>query len=161
MLTRGPSDAGHVLAFKSFSAFESLMPLLRNLSRRVIVYGYDRQGSEGNLEFKKRSDDGFLDDLASCSYLICGGGHTVVSEALHYGKPILCFPGYYFEQELSAYYVDRLGYGLHVTDYPRLDLLTGFEAGLDNFRRNIPPNAFCGNEEAFTRLEGFFRGTAP
>lgn len=85
----------------------------------------------------------------------------MVSEALHYGKPVLCFPGYYFEQELSAYYVDRLGYGLHVTGDPTPDLLTGFEAGLDNFRRNIPPNAFCGNEEAFTRLEGFFRGTAP
>lgn len=161
VLTREPSDAGHVLAFKSFSAFERLMPILRNLSRRVVVYGYDQQGSNGNLEFKRKSDDGFLDDLASASYLICGGGHTVVSEALYYGKPILCFPGYYFEQELSGFYVDRLGYGLHVTGYQGPDLLTGFEAGLDDFRRNIPSNAFCGNEEAFTRLERFFRGTTP
>jgi len=84
----------------------------------------------------------------------------LVSEALHYGKPILCFSGYYFEQELSAYYVDRLGYGLHVTGYPTPDLLTGFESRLDNFRQNIPRNSFCGNEEVFAWLDGFFRGTA-
>jgi uncharacterized protein (TIGR00661 family) len=161
VLTREPSDAGHVLAFKSFSSFEQLLPLLQNLSRRVVVYGYDRQRSNGNLEFKTRSDEEFLDDLASCSYLICGGGHTVVSEALHYGKPVLCFPGYYFEQDLSAYYVDRLGYGLQVTGYPRPDLLAGFEARLDNFRQNISSNSFCGNEEAFVWLDGFFRGTGP
>jgi uncharacterized protein (TIGR00661 family) len=161
VLTREPSDAGHVLAFKSFSAFEALLPILRNLSRRVVVYGYDRQASDGNLEFKKRSDEGFLDDLAACSYLICGGGHTVVSEALHYGKPVLCFPGYYFEQELSAHYVDRLGYGLRATGHPRPNALMGFEARLDNFRQNISDNSFCGNEEAFARLEEFFRGTTP
>jgi uncharacterized protein (TIGR00661 family) len=161
VLTREPSNAGHVLAFKSFSAFERLMPLLRNLSRRVVVYGYDRQGSDGNLEFKRTSDEEFLDDLASCSYLICGGGHTVVSEALHYGKPVLCFPGHFFEQKLNAYYVDRLGYGLQVKDYPSPGLLTGFEARLEDFRQNIPLNSFCGNEEVFACLEGFFRGTTP
>ncbi len=156
-LEREPSDGDHILAFKSFSGFDHFLPLLRALRRPVIVYGYDMESVDGNLRFKRRSDDGFLDDMASSSYVICGGGHTVVSEALFYGKPVLSFPGYYFEQELSAYYLDQLSYGTYFKGkQPSADLFTRFESRLDHFRQSIPPNGFCGNREAFDFLGRFF-----
>ena len=77
-----------------------------------MVYGFNQEGRQGNLHFKKKSETGFLEDLASCSYLICGGSHTLLSEALYLGKPVLSFPiKGAFEQYLNAFYLERLGYG--------------------------------------------------
>lgn len=155
---REPSDGDHILAFRSFAGFEQILPLLQNQSRPVIVYGYGEERRDGNLLFKKRSDDGFLDDLASCHYFICGGGHTVVGEALFYGKPVLAFPGHYFEQYLSASYVERLGYGTFVTRASSNGgIIPAFEAGLDAFRSNIRGGRFCGTEEAVELVSRFVR----
>jgi uncharacterized protein (TIGR00661 family) len=155
---REPRDGDHILAFRSFAGFEKILPLLQGQSRPVIVYGYGEEKRDGNLRFKKRSDEGFLDDLASCRYLICGGGHTVVGEALFYGKPVLAFPGHYFEQYLSASYVERLGYGTFATRArPNGGIIPSFEARLDAFRSNIRGGRFCGTEEAVELVSRFIR----
>ncbi|MEJ2717588.1 MAG: glycosyltransferase family protein [Deltaproteobacteria bacterium] len=155
---REPSEGDHILAFHSFAGFEKIIPLLQNQSRPVIVYGYGEERREGNLCFKKRSVEGFLDDLASCCYLICGGGHTVVGEALFYGKPVLSFPGHYFEQYLSAFYVEHLGYGKFVKRArSNGEIIPSFEAGLDDFRTNIRGRRFWGTDEAVELVSRFVR----
>ncbi|MCU0587238.1 MAG: hypothetical protein MUF52_03695 [Syntrophobacteraceae bacterium] len=155
-------DRGHVLSYQSTSTFRGYLPLLRAIRRPVIVYGQHAEGAQGNLRFKAPSEEGFLDDLRGCSYVICGGSHNLISEALHLGKPVLAFPiAGLFEQYLNVHYLKRLGYGSFSTDYgasPRL--LAAFEGDLDRFRENIRGGRFCGNDEVFAAVDRFLaRGT--
>ena len=116
------------MAYQGYTTFKRFLPFLRAIPSRVMVYGFDTAGADGNLRFQKNSETGFLDDLASCRYVVCGGSHTLLSEALYYGKPVISFPIQgAFEQFLNAFYLERLGYGRYFTglesqppDHPRL-----------------------------------------
>ncbi|OGP70424.1 MAG: hypothetical protein A2Y80_04340 [Deltaproteobacteria bacterium RBG_13_58_19] len=152
-----PRDGKHILAYQSHPTFKEFFSFLQTASRPVVVYGFPEDRTEGNLRFKKKSEQGFLEDLASCHYVICGGGHTMMSEALYYGKPVLSFPiKKAFEQFVNAFYLDRLGYGRYQTDLrPRREILPAFEEELESFRRNIRGVNFCGNQEIFALVEQF------
>ena len=86
----------------------------QSTTRTCYVYGYDRtEGQEGNVVFMQKSEEGFLRLLEGCSYVIQGGGHTLMTEALHLGKPILTLPlKAMVEQRFNALYIERLGYGM-------------------------------------------------
>jgi uncharacterized protein (TIGR00661 family) len=150
-------DRGHVLSYQSTSTFSGYLPLLRALRRPVIVYGQHAQGIQGNLHFRPHSEEGFLEDLAGCTYVICGGSHNVISEALYLGKPVFAFPIVgLFEQYLNVHYLRRLGYGSFSTNFRvRPDVLSDFEKNLDGYRGNIQKGDFCGNEELFELLDRF------
>lgn len=154
-----PVKGEHVLAYQSVSTFERFFGFLKMLGRPVRVYGFNSDHTDGNLQFRKYSEHGFLEDLASCSYVICGGGHTLISEALHYGKPVISFPIVNaFEQYLNALYIDRLGYGLLAADLDSaLGKIPAFEAHLDGFRANIERENFNGNDEVYSLLDHFIR----
>ena len=62
--------------------------------------------------FKPYDDRAILEDLAGCAYAVVNGGHNLICEALHFGKPVLCFPiARLFEQFINAWHVRSLGYG--------------------------------------------------
>jgi uncharacterized protein (TIGR00661 family) len=108
-LTPGHSD--FVLVYLT-SPFKALIPMLRQIRQRFVVYGYDRTGRLGNLTFKKPSQKGFLRDLAHCQGVLANAGFTLITEALHLGKPYLALPIQgQFEQVLNAVYLEKLGYG--------------------------------------------------
>ncbi len=159
VLARQPEDGGQVVAYQGYTTFKRFLPFLRAIPSRVAVYGFDRDRAEGNLIFKKNSEEGFLDDLASCRYVVCGGSHTLISEALYYGKPVISFPiKNAFEQFLNAFYLDRLGYGSYSTRLrPRPEIIPAFEARLDDFRQNLKAGQFCGNQEIFAQVDHFIR----
>jgi uncharacterized protein (TIGR00661 family) len=159
VLKTEPEDGNHVLAYQSTSTFDRFFSFLKMLNRPVKVYGFHSDHTEGNLQFKRHSEHGFLEDLASCSYVICGGGHTLISEALHYGKPIISFPiANAFEQYLNAIYIDRLGYGFLARDLDSaLGKITAFEGRLNLLRANIKRENFNGNAEVFSLLDYFIR----
>ena len=94
---------------------------------------------EGNLTFRRHASEGFLADLAGAAYAIANGGHNLISEALYYGKPLLCFPvGLFYEQLVNAHLLMRAGFGLwHTADGAAGDALEAFEARLEEFRVNI------------------------
>jgi len=152
-----PSDGDHVLAYHAYATSPGFYEFLRAIPRPVKVYGSNRAGSEGNLQFQPRSEEGLLADLASCAYVVCGGGHTLISEALHFGKPLLVVPiRGAFEQFLNAHYVSRLAYGrCHEGLAPPASLVPEIESNLDQYRKNIRANIFCGNTEVFGLLDAF------
>lgn len=154
-----PSVSDHVVAYRSHPPSEHFLPFLKRIRRPVMVYGFGTDREDGNLRFKKRSEEGFLEDLASCSYVICSGGHTLMSEALFLGKPVMSFPiGSLFEQFLNGFYLERLGYGSLMTDYaPQGRGVDSFERDLERFRGNIARGSFFGNDEIFSVLDRFFR----
>jgi hypothetical protein len=82
-----------------------------------------------------------------------------VSEALYYGKPVLCFPlRNAFEQFLNALFVARLGYGQYITGFnPRPDTIPAFEARLGDYRGAIRQAEFCGNPAIFEFVDRFIR----
>jgi uncharacterized protein (TIGR00661 family) len=159
VLQRRPALGDHVVAYQGYTTFKRFFPFLSAIPSPVMVYGFNEERTEGNLHFKKNSEAGFLDDLCSCRYVVCGGSHTLISEALFYGKPVISFPiKTAFEQFLNALYVERLGYGRSFTGFhPRPDIIPAFEARLDHYRQNIQTGHFCGNQEIFRMVDQFIR----
>jgi uncharacterized protein (TIGR00661 family) len=111
VLSTTARSGDHVLVYVTSPAKE-LAALLKQVRCKFIAYGFGTEGQDGNILFKKPSMDGFLRDLASAKAIIANAGFSLVSEALHLGKPYLAMPvKNQFEQTFNAYYVDKLGYG--------------------------------------------------
>jgi uncharacterized protein (TIGR00661 family) len=148
-----------VVAYQGYATFKRFFPFLQAIPREVRVYGFDREGRDGNLTFRRHSEPGFLDDLAAAAFVVCGGSHSLISESLYYGKPVLSFPiRGAFEQYLNAFYVDRLGYGRMLTGFaPDPALLPAFAAHLPHYGAAIAAGDFLGNPEIFRHLDHFIR----
>ena len=128
---------------------------------RSYVFGYNRsEGSDGNVHFMRKSEDGFLRLLEGCSYVIQGGSHTLMTEALYLGKPIFSIPlKAMVEQRFNAFYLEKLGYGIQ-SDMASLspERLFDFEQRLPRFRATIADAGnFCGNDDVFGLVDAFIR----
>ncbi len=158
-----PSRGEHVLVYQTSATFKGLLAPLAQLDRPVVVYGYgtETEHTEGNLLFKPYSDEGILRDLAGCAYAVVNGGHNLICEALHFGKPVLCFPiARLFEQFINAWHVRALGYGDFCTDrQPGREVFARFEAGVDGFRAAVAAaGSFDGTERVVARLREVIEG---
>jgi len=158
-LTLESQTGDHVVAYQGYQTFKHFLPFLKEIRRPVMVYGFDLDHRDKNLQFRKFSEGKMLADLASCSYVVCGGGHTLISESLYFGKPILSFPVKgMFEQFLNALYVEKLGYGQCHTDLqPKPEVIRSFESNLERYRNTIGKGNFCGNQEVFDLIEKFVK----
>ena len=83
-----PQTGDYALVYVTSPAKE-LAALLREVRYKFVAYGFGSEGQEGNILFKKPSMDGFLRDLAGARAVIANAGFSLVSEALHLGKPYL------------------------------------------------------------------------
>lgn len=112
VLALTPSTEGHVLVY-STHLFDDLLAILRNFKEPPFrVYGFGERADEGNISFRPFSVDGFLADLASASGVIATAGFTLITEALHLGKPYLALPMRgQFEQMLNGHLLQSLGFG--------------------------------------------------
>ena len=90
----------------------NLLDALRSSGLPCRVYGM-RGGPEadqvdGNLEYRPRSGDGFVEDLRTARGVVTGGGFSLLSEAVYLGKPVLSIPlRGQFEQLMNARYLER------------------------------------------------------
>ena len=108
-----PKDENHIIVYQTSRESEKLVKKLKALkNEEFIVYGFNKNKNDGNLIFKEFNEDEFYDDLASAKAVICNGGFTFISEAIHLKKPIYSVPAIgNFEQTLNGFYVQKLGYG--------------------------------------------------
>ena len=108
-----PTEGDHIIVYQTSRESEKLVKRLKALkNEKFIVYGFNRNNVDDNLTFKKFNEDEFYDDFASSKAVICNGGFTFISEAIHLKKPIYSIPARgNFEQTLNGYYVQKLGYG--------------------------------------------------
>jgi uncharacterized protein (TIGR00661 family) len=112
VLALEPEPGEHVLVYFTGAYAELLEQLRRCPRERFRVYGFDREAEEGNLAFRPFSRAGFLEDLRTCKAVVATAGFTLMSEALHLGKPMLAFPmAGQFEQELNALLLDQSACG--------------------------------------------------
>ncbi len=137
-LESGETKTGeHVLVYQTSESFLALLDILNGLDRKVIVYGFDPERYQSRfprLELKGRDREGFFRDLATARAVVTGGGFSLMSEAVHLGKPILSIPiEGQFEQILNALYLEHLGYGVHADSRLLKGDPAGFRAKLDSF----------------------------
>ncbi len=156
-----PRDDGYVLVYQSNTTHRGLVDFLQKATKKTCyLFGYDQtEGQEGNVVFMKKSEKVFLELLEGCSYVIQGGGHTLMTESLYLGKPILTLPIMAMvEQRLNAFYVEKLGYGMQANMLQlEADLLERFEAQIPLFKENISKQNFCGNEVVFSLVDSFIK----
>jgi uncharacterized protein (TIGR00661 family) len=111
-----PTQGEHVLVYVTSPA-PALAKLLSAVRGRFLAYGFGREGDEGNIVYKKPSLEGFLRDLTGAKAIIANSGFSLVTEALHLGKPYLAVPvEHQFEQIFNAYWLQKTGYGAYWDD---------------------------------------------
>jgi uncharacterized protein (TIGR00661 family) len=136
ILQASPTTGDYVLVYVT-SPSPKLDEKLKRVRCRFIAYGFGRDGTEGNVTFKKPSQQGFLADLVGCKAVIANSGFSLISEALNLGKPYLAIPvAHQFEQIFNAYYLDKLGYGAYWKDLQK-EKVESFLFNLDVYRANL------------------------
>jgi len=153
VLPLAPSTGEHVLVYQTSPARSRIEDVLRaSPATTFVVHGRGRDERAGNVHFRAFDEGRFLDDLASARAVITNGGHTVMAEALHLGKPLLSVPvRHQGEQELNAAYLQHLGYGLAAR---RLDApsLNRFLRWVDAPGRPPAPRVPAGNADVARHL---------
>lgn len=150
ILEASPTRGDHLVVYSGGG--DDLIDTLRGSPLPVHLYGMrddDRVGTtDGAIEFRARSVDGFLEDLVTSRGVVTGGGFSLLSEAVYLGKPTLAMPlKGQFEQLMNARYLEREGYGtcaLTIND----EAFGRFLDGLDEFHGKLGEYRQDGNREA-------------
>ena len=145
----------HILVYQTSKTNKHLLPALKDISReKFLVYGFDVDKTEDNVEFKKTSvNNSFLDDLASCKAVVANGGFSLISEAVFLKKPVLSNPVVgQFEQILNATQIEKNGYGMFVEKITS-DGIKLFLRNLEKFRKNLEKNSQEDNREALSKID--------
>jgi uncharacterized protein (TIGR00661 family) len=159
ILKAKPSEKNHVLVYVTSPAPE-LAKLLAQVRCPFIAYGFAREGREGNVIFKKPSLDGFFADLISARAIVANAGFSLVTEALHLGKPYLAIPvAHQFEQVFNAYWLDKLGYGTFWEELNK-ERVESFLYNLPHFREALKSYPRKGNTALFAKLDELIAGFA-
>lgn len=135
VLALAPRSGGHALAYLRTGLPRDLAEALASLGREVRVYGLGAQPAQGPLRFLAGERAAFLEDLASCAFVLCNAGHNLLSEALFLGKPVLAMPSaMFYEQYVNAWHLRGMGRGDFFADPSRAgEALAAFEKNLERF----------------------------
>ncbi len=136
VLEAKPTVGEYVVVYVTSPA-PKLADMLKHVREKFVAYGFGREGVEGNVTFKRPSQQGFLADLAGAKAVIANSGFSLISEALHLGKPYLAIPVVHqFEQIFNAYYLDKVGYGAYWEDLEK-EKIDSFLFNLNVYRENL------------------------
>jgi uncharacterized protein (TIGR00661 family) len=157
VLQAAPSEGNHVLVYVTSEAAE-LTDLLRTVRQRFVCYGFNREGKDGNLEFRKPGLDSFLRDLCGCRAVIANAGFSLISEALYLGKPYLAWPvKRQFEQVFNAYYIAKMGYGAYWDDLNK-ERVESFLFNVGGYRQKLATYPRADNSALLAKLDELIAG---
>ncbi len=151
-----PSSGEHLLVYLANASVHftpHIEESLGKLSCPVKVYGPDREGAAGNIEFCRIADVPFVRDLASCRAVFSTAGNQLISEAIHFHKPLLLMPERALEQRLNAQFVHGWEIGMR-TRLARVsvELLRRFLDRTDEFASNTRSHRRDGLAEALAAI---------
>jgi uncharacterized protein (TIGR00661 family) len=156
VLQAHPTDGEHVLVYVTSPA-PRLARMLAGVKREFIAYGFNREGQRGNILYKKPTD-GFLSDLTTADAIIANAGFSLVTEALHLGKPYLAVPvKHQFEQIFNAYWLKKLCYGDYWEDL-NSERIESFLSNLTQYRERLRSYPRQGNDALLSKLDGLIAG---
>ncbi|HEV2399466.1 MAG TPA: glycosyltransferase family protein [Candidatus Sulfotelmatobacter sp.] len=154
ILRATPTESDHVLVYVTSPA-PALAKLLSSVRCRFVAYGFGREGKsdEGNVTFKKPSLDDFFADLVSSRAVIANSGFSLLTEALHLGKPYLAVPvSHQFEQVFNAYWVEKSGYGAYWEELNK-ERIESFLYNLPAYREALSGYPKSDNQALFQKLD--------
>jgi uncharacterized protein (TIGR00661 family) len=97
--------------------------------------------------------DTFLEHLTSARAVIANAGFSLLTEALHLGKPCLAIPiKHQFEQIFNAYWLDRMGYGTYWTELNK-ERIEAFLYNLPHHREKLTEYPRQGNQALFEKVD--------
>ena len=148
-------DGDHLVVYSSGDP--QLIEALRSSGMRCLVYGMRGGPAEdtvdGNLEFRPRSNEGFVEDLRTARAVVAGGGFSLLSEAVYMGKPTLAVPLHgQFEQLMNARYLERDRFGMCATEVTP-EVLSTFIGRLDEFDEALGQYKQDGNSATLQTIE--------
>jgi uncharacterized protein (TIGR00661 family) len=157
ILNATPTEGDHVLVYVTSPA-PALAKLLGSVRCRFIAYGFGRDGTEGNILFKKPSLDGFFNDLVSARAVVANSGFSLVTEALHLGKPYLAVPvKHQFEQVFNAYWLQKSNYGSYWEELNK-ERVESFLYNLPHYREALTQYPRQGNAALLGKLDALIAG---
>ena len=152
ILKATPTEGDHVLAYVTSPA-PALARLLSSVRCRFIAYGFGKEGNDGNIIYKKPSVNGFFADLVNSRAVIANAGFSLVTEALHLGKPYLGVPvSHQFEQIFNAYWLEKSGYGAYWEELNK-ERIESFLFNLPHYREALSQYPRQGNGALFQKLD--------
>jgi uncharacterized protein (TIGR00661 family) len=152
ILAATPREGDHVLVYVTSPA-PSLAKILRSVRCRFVAYGFAREGEDGNILYKKPSLDGFFADLVSARAIVANSGFSLVTEALHLGKPYLAVPvSHQFEQIFNAYWLEKSGYGAYWEELNK-ERVEAFLYNLPHYREALAQYPRQGNGALLGKLD--------
>jgi uncharacterized protein (TIGR00661 family) len=147
-----PTSEGPVLVYVTSPA-PALIKILSSVRSEFIAYGFGREGREGNILYKKPSFETFFEDLVRTQAIIANAGFSLVTEALHLGKPYLAVPvRNQFEQIFNAFWLDRTGYGAFWEELTK-EQVDSFLFNMMGFRKKLAGYPRTSNLKLFAKLD--------
>ena len=136
------SKKGKVLVYQTSDSNKDLLRVLKKIDDQFIVYGFDKQGKEKNLQFRKFSSKSFLKDLKDAKAVIMNGGFSLISECIYLKKPILSIPiEGQIEQMINAKYLQKIGIGKYIQDNDKAQIEV-FLKSLLHYESNLKKLSF-------------------
>ncbi len=155
LLALTPTTEDYILVYHTVPHFEQLLKVFEETGGSYVVYGFNRDETLGSITLRPLSEDGFLRDLAGARAVVTGGGFTLITEALQFGKPVYSIPVRgQFEQVLNAYYLARLGYGEFHEKLDPTSLLE-FQNRLPTYSENLRSYRRTDNTQIFAAVNDF------
>ncbi len=152
ILNAVPTEGEHVLVYVTSPA-PALARLLSSVRGAFIGYGFGKEGREGNIVFRKPSLDTFFNDLVSAQAVVANAGFSLITEALHLGKPYLAIPiEHQFEQIFNAYWLDKMGYGTYWEELNK-ERVESFLYNLPAYREQLKKYPRRGNDALLGKLD--------
>jgi len=152
ILEASPTQGEHVLVYVTSPA-PALAKVLSLVRGRFIAYGFGRDGEDGNVVYKKPSLEGFMRDLTSAKAIVANSGFSLVSEALHLGKPYLAVPvKHQFEQIFNSHWLQKMGYGAYWEELNK-ERVESFLYNLPRYREKLAEYPRQGNGALLAKLD--------
>lgn len=144
----------HIIVYQSTKTNKKLIPTLHNFPRqKFILYGFDEERVDKNIQYKKFSSEVFIDDLSLAKAVMTNGGFTLISEALYLHKPLLCMPiERHYEQSLNSEMVMKMGYGVSTPSISE-EVVKDFIVNIPQYQKNLSQYSQQGNKLLFERLD--------
>ena len=132
-----PTIEDHIVVYQTTHTNLKLVKKLKKLDENFIIYGFNKEEVDGNLQFREFSEKRLYEDLSSSKAVIANGGFTFISESLYLKKPTFSIPASgNFEQVLNGFYVEKLGFGQYNEGFnlPKID---NFLGNLDKYQKRL------------------------
>ena len=132
-----PTIEDHIVVYQTSENNLKLVNNLKKLDENFIVYGFNKEEVDGNLQFREFSEKRLYEDLSSSKAVIANGGFTFISESLYLKKPTFSIPASgNFEQVLNGFYVEKLEFGQYNEGFnlPKID---NFLGNLDKYQKRL------------------------